>query len=1024
MNSICRDIFKAIHEGRWLSIEYRNQQGQQTNYWIGIRDLNASAGTLAVDGLHLGQCSLARYEKIYIASIQSAKVIEGSFCPVNEALVQDIHLNPHKYRSLFGHTANLQILDYLEDCHRMDASPYRADFALIEHLDRDSFQNGVYPLNDRQFQVIVQDFEKKGGASSRREQNSSGAPASSKAAISLQRLAMNVLSIHTKRGLYVLAYRRLDLDVKSRCLRPDDDITVCTEFTVSGETESIRRYLDAEDYELLRDFAANQEKIKDAIARSARRGAVVDDMPYIIGLGFDIALDLRKEYGGILSMYREGNVSVPIRAFFGELLDRPRSRQTLPMALADRKVNLDQLLAIRHAMKYPVAYVQGPPGTGKTSTIINTVITAFFNGKTVLFAAYNNHPIDGVIKKLSSMTYRGKTIPFPVLRLGNSKKVEETLSKMKTLYEKTADISIYSRTLDRDRDARTERAKELSALLKRYEDILDLTERRETIQRMLDYDSKQAASMNMVSFEADLSGRQTERIRRRLEKLGTISDEDALALLDTAEEEQALKKYLYYTSVRHIQMLGDPKYEPLLNILFIEDKKEQVREFTKYLSSEDGMKAVTDIFPVVATTCISAHRLGEPKPFFDMTVMDEAGQCNIAVGLVPVIRGHSLLLVGDPQQLNPVILLDETTNQKLMQKYKISKEYDYRENSIYKAYLACDSVSDEVLLRCHYRCHKKIIGFNNQKYYNSRLLIRSEQNEPQPLIYVDVEDSQTVEKNTAPAEANEIVRYAELHRDKTIGVITPFVNQRKLIEQMLLQRGLEHVACGTVHAFQGDEKDVVLFSTAITDATGAGTYQWLKNNRELINVATSRAKEKLIVLSSSKNLERLHEQAESDDLYDLVRYVRTDGTAAVASKEVTSRALGVKPFSTATEEAFLQSLNHALGNIWLSQNHFSVEREVAVSQVFDNNTTYDALFYSGRFDFVVYEQTGAGKYPVLVIELDGKEHSENDVVMARDRRKNDICRAHNMELIRVENTYARRYQHIKGILEAYFKVMH
>ena len=30
MNSICRDIFKAIHEGRWLSIEYQNKQGEKT----------------------------------------------------------------------------------------------------------------------------------------------------------------------------------------------------------------------------------------------------------------------------------------------------------------------------------------------------------------------------------------------------------------------------------------------------------------------------------------------------------------------------------------------------------------------------------------------------------------------------------------------------------------------------------------------------------------------------------------------------------------------------------------------------------------------------------------------------------------------------------------------------------------------------------------------------------------------------------------------------------------------------------
>lgn len=100
----------------------------------------------------------------------------------------------------------------------------------------------------------------------------------------------------------------------------------------------------------------------------------------------------------------------------------------------------------------------------------------------------------------------------------------------------------------------------------------------------------------------------------------------------------------------------------------------------------------------------------------------------------------------------------------------------------------------------------------------------------------------------------------------------------------------------------------------------------------------------LIVLSSTRNLERLHQEGSEDDLYDLIRYVQTNGQSQVAPKEVRSRALGVKPFSTATEEAFLTTLNHALDNLWLSQNRFSVEKEVAVSQVFQENVNYSDLF--------------------------------------------------------------------------------
>lgn len=101
--------------------------------------------------------------------------------------------------------------------------------------------------------------------------------------------------------------------------------------------------------------------------------------------------------------------------------------------------------------------------------------------------------------------------------------------------------------------------------------------------------------------------------------------------------------------------------------------------------------------------------------------MDEASQCNTAVSLVPILRGRNLMLVGDPQQLNPVILLNPRDNYILKQKYSVTNEYDYIENSIYKTYLACDAVSDEILLSYHYRCHEKIINFNNKKYYNRKL---------------------------------------------------------------------------------------------------------------------------------------------------------------------------------------------------------------------------------------------------------------------------------------------------------------
>ena len=1014
MNSICKEIFRAIHEGKWLKIEYCNKAGDITNYWISIKTIDVGKRMMLVDGLHLGQYSLEELH-IYIDSIQNAIIVDGTYCPINQELVNDIAEHPDKYKTLFDSVTNLKILNYLEMCNKLDAVPYFTEYELIKFMDRDSFDGSEYHLNREQFAEIVKNFSAR--ADKKKTSTQTGN-------VRVKQLGMNVLSINTKKGLYPLVYRKLHLNVRTASMVPEDSVTICTEFMIDGtKKESVRKYLDADDYELLSDFEKNQELIKNAISKYTLGKAIVDDMPYVMGIGMDIIVDLHKEYKAIMEMYEKKEVTFPIKAFFGDLLEKPRRLKSYPIALVDNKINLDQLLSINKAMQYPTAYIQGPPGTGKTNTIINTIVTAFFNERTVLFTSYNNHPINGVFDKLRSLKYKDKIIPFPVLRLGNADKVKESLTYMRELYKQVETINVFESTLDKRKDDRKDRAKKLTELLKIYEDYIDLKERKETLNRLIEFQDGNATSSALFPFEIDLQGRQLQQINEAISSMPKVTEEDALELLDRNEEE--FLQYLYFVSAKYVKRLKEEKYAELREIINNEDIDEAVAALNKYISESDNVKKLQRVFPVMITTCISAHRIGKAEPLFDMVIMDEASQCNTAMSLVPIIRGENLMLVGDPQQLNPVILLDDFTNRHLMKEYSVPEEYNYRQNSIYKVFLASDSVSDEILLHNHYRCDPRIIGFNNKKYYNSQLNVRAKIGDSEPLVYVEIDNMNQYVKNTSAAEARRIVEYVKANKDKNIGVITPFVNQKESINNALKEAGLENVTCGTVHSFQGDEKDVILFSMAIGDSTQAGTYEWLKTNRELINVATSRAKSQLIVLADSRNIERLHAHSTTeDDLYELLQYVKGKGKTVVTPKETNSRALGVKPFSTETETAFLQNLTHALENIWLTQSKYVIHKEVAISQVFRDNVGYEGLFYTGRFDFVVYEKHKDREIPVLAIELDGKEHLEDEVVRRRDAEKNKICREHNLQLIRVENTYARRYNYIKTILMSYFAIKH
>ncbi len=1007
-----RDIFRAIHERKWVSVEYRNRQDETTRYWMGVNDVDPRRRRLSVRGMHLGTYELADLN-ISFDSILQTSVVDGSYYPTPSSLIQDIAENEERYASIFGVVPNLKVLDYLADCIKLNTAPYTKRYSLVERVDEDSFKYGAVPLDDAQFRRVVETAQRKA--------RDEGDP-SVRAPRSFHQIGLNVLSVHTNAGLYVLAYRQLRLDAEKRQLVIGRNTVLCREFKVKTgrvvEQQSIRRFLEDAELHLLEHFDENRELVKDLISARLAGGELVDDEPHVLTIARDISLDPTAEYDEISAMCEEGSPTVPIQAFFGNLTKRPRRRKEYPLVLLDQRINLDQLLAVHQALKYPLTYVQGPPGTGKTTTIVNLLVNAFFNDKTMLFASYNNHPVDGVFKALRSFRYENERLPLPVLRLGDRRRVLEALNDMRELYQRVRDVPVMHSELQMTQAQEQQRARQLAQLLREHEENLDLKERRECIEKL-------AEENDDFAFGMDLQGRQLGAIEERLRHAPSEDQTLARAIQLTCTDAQEILQHLYYQSVRCIQRLGESRNGQLRDIVMSSaPDDERIDSFNGYISQTRNLKALLRIFPIVATTCISAHRLGQPDRSFDLCVIDEASQCDTASALVPIVRARSLVLVGDPQQLSPVVVIDKADNAALRRTYRITDEYDFVENSAYKAFLACDAVSNEILLRDHYRCDEAIIGFNNRKYYNGKLEVKSGRRSRRALRYVGLEVDPSPTKNVAPSEADAVVAYVEDNPDKAIGIVTPFANQREYLMSALKLHGHGDVPCGTVHAFQGDEREVILFSLALTDRTTPATYGWLCNNRELINVATSRARDELVIISCDRELERLHRSvAGPDDLYELVQYVKTEGESSVTPRAAASRALGIKPFSTKTEAAFLENLNHALGNIFTSGLRHDVEHEVPIASVFNENLANEYLFYSGRFDFVVYElQPNESKVPVLAIELDGMEHRSDEAVEARDRQKNEICARHGMQLIRVENSYARRYHHIKEILVDFFAV--
>ena len=154
INKISRDIFKAIHEGKWIAVEYRNKQQNVTKYWIGIKNINPYKKLLIVDGLNVATSEMKELN-LYYDSIIDANLIEGSFCKINSKLLEDIEEHSSRYLFIFNNVTNLKLLDYYSECNKLDNTPYRNDYKLIDELDVDVIGEGDYNLSNEQFEHLV-----------------------------------------------------------------------------------------------------------------------------------------------------------------------------------------------------------------------------------------------------------------------------------------------------------------------------------------------------------------------------------------------------------------------------------------------------------------------------------------------------------------------------------------------------------------------------------------------------------------------------------------------------------------------------------------------------------------------------------------------------------------------------------------------------------------------------------------------------------------------------------------------------
>jgi very-short-patch-repair endonuclease len=306
-------------------------------------------------------------------------------------------------------------------------------------------------------------------------------------------------------------------------------------------------------------------------------------------------------------------------------------------------------------------------------------------------------------------------------------------------------------------------------------------------------------------------------------------------------------------------------------------KKSRHRPLRQLFSGMPGL--MSRLKPCLLMSPLSvAQHLATDFPPFDLVIFDEASQIPVWDAIGAIARARQTIVVGDPKQMPPTAFF--------------ARDDDEDAVDGPDATVDLESILDETMttlpiqrLEWHYRSRfESLITFSNRRYYDGRLVTF-----PSPVAADRAVQLHRVNgvydrgaSRTNRAEAEAVVAFVIAHlraaaeRGGSIGVVTFNAQQQLLIDDLFddarredpalekhfaPQDGREEVFVKNLENVQGDERDVIVFSTTFgVDAAGRMSLNFgpinSANGPRRLNVAITRSRLAMHVFTSIPN-ERL-----------------------------------------------------------------------------------------------------------------------------------------------------------------------
>lgn len=705
--------------------------------------------------------------------------------------------------------------------------------------------------------------------------------------------------------------------------------------------------------------------------------------------------------------------------------------------------NESQLTAVEQTFSNRLSLIQGPPGTGKTQTILNILMNAVQENKSVAVVSNNNSAIQNVVDKLRD----ANSLDFMVALLGNKDNQKTFLENQPEYPEWLQDRSNLPAGLETKlHELRTE-IKQLFAdqnTLKKKQSELNawIVEAGKFEQCYPDTPQLQdnglsSARLLNIFTHCNLKGIKGKNLsfwfkfwnvifcRRWKFSFWNQPLTDVLA---------ALKRLFYQKKISELQsdvadltdklacadfeekhrMLSDLSWRILKAKL--QNKYSHVRSKRKIFQKIDlRSDDFRTEYPILLATTFMIKSF-TPENGFDLLIIDEASQVDLCTGLVALSCAKNVVVVGDDKQLPCVITKqDEQKLAKLNTYTTIDKKYLYKagRSILSSIQLAVPDGPNTVLCE-HYRCDPLIIGFCNKRFYDNQLIIHSKRHSRPSLRVLFTQPGNHARGHFNFRQAQEIEvlikdLIAKGYPEDSIGVCTPY------------RRQAESIGAATVHKFQGREKDVIIMSTV------DNTISEFVADRQLVNVAVSRAKKEfyLVVSSSNKEWDNC-----IGDLVNYIKYYDESGDAVLQGcitsvfdmlyqeyqEQLKTSGLQDYFFDSPAEKIIYNELSDIVEKYDIDRR-YSFKMHMPLREFFkigNDLTNEESVYMLNSFthvDFLIYERFGMT--PRFAIEVDGYSfHKDGTRQSERDKLKNSIFRKRNIPLLRLSTIGSRERESI------------